>query len=183
MSEGGEGWLLRLQLLQLQPSLPPEGADAGAVGPDVDRIAGLGEGQTEAPEPPCDADVAAELQAPSRGPRGSYVDPVDVLGLDHGGNGPHLDPPSTLQHLLCSLDTLQWPWSGPAGTDVDGLGGGLECVAGGEHQEWESVIKRKRKGYQNLGGVDGCLGGQSCGCVLGEAGLWGYAPVPLSAPL
>lgn len=44
MSEGGEGQLLRR--LQPQPSLPPEGADAGAVGPDVDRIAGLGEGLT-----------------------------------------------------------------------------------------------------------------------------------------
>lgn len=69
MSEGGEGWLLRLQLLQPQPSLPPEGADAGAVGPDVDRIAGLDEGLPEVPKPPYDADVADELPAPSRGPR------------------------------------------------------------------------------------------------------------------
>lgn len=69
MLEGGEGRLLRLQLLQ-QPSLPPEDADAGAVGPNVDRIAGLSEGQTEVPRPPYDADdVAAEPQAPSRGPR------------------------------------------------------------------------------------------------------------------
>lgn len=70
MSEGGEGRLLRLQLLQLQPSLPPGYADAGAVGPNVDRIAGLSEGQTEVPRSPCDADdVAAEPQTPSRGPR------------------------------------------------------------------------------------------------------------------
>lgn len=68
MSEGGEGWLLRLQLLQPQPSLPPEGADAGAVGPNVDRIAGLGEGLSEVPKLLYDADVAAELPAPSRGP-------------------------------------------------------------------------------------------------------------------
>lgn len=61
MSEGGEGWLLR--------QLPPEDADAGADGPDVDRIAGLGEGLTEGPKPPYDADVAAEPPAPSRGPR------------------------------------------------------------------------------------------------------------------
>lgn len=69
MSEGGEGRLLRLQLLQLQPSLPPEGADAGAVGPDVDRIAGPGGGLIEVPKPPCDADAAAGPRAPSRGPR------------------------------------------------------------------------------------------------------------------
>lgn len=69
MSEGGEGWLLQLQLLQLQPSLPPEGADAGAVEPHVDRIAGPSEGLTGVTKPPCDADVAAEPQAPSRGPR------------------------------------------------------------------------------------------------------------------
>lgn len=72
MSEGGGGgggWLLRLQLLQPQPSPHPGGADAGAVGPDADRIAGLGEGPTEVPKPPYDADVAGELPAPSRGPR------------------------------------------------------------------------------------------------------------------
>lgn len=32
------------------------------------------------------------------------------------------------------------------------------------------MIKRRRKGYQNEGGVDGCWGGQSCGWALGEAG-------------
>lgn len=69
MLEGGEGRLLRLQLLQLQPSLPPEGADAGAVGPNVDRIAGPGGGPIEVPKPPCDGGAAAEPQAPSRGPR------------------------------------------------------------------------------------------------------------------
>lgn len=65
MLEGDEGWLLRLQLLQLQPSLPPECADAGAVWPDVDLIAGLDEGPTAVPKPPCAADAAAELRAPS----------------------------------------------------------------------------------------------------------------------
>lgn len=67
MLEGDEGWLLRLQLLQLQPSLPPVCADAGAVWPDVDQIAGLDEGPTEVPKPPCDADAAAEPRAPSMG--------------------------------------------------------------------------------------------------------------------
>lgn len=69
MSEGGEGWLLQLQLLQLQPSPPPVGADAGAVGPHVDRIAGPGEGLSGVTKPLCDADVDAELRAPSMGPR------------------------------------------------------------------------------------------------------------------
>ena len=69
MSEGGEGRLPRLQLLRLRPSQPPEGADAGAVEPDVGRIAGPGEGLTEVPKPPCGADVAAEPRAPSRGPK------------------------------------------------------------------------------------------------------------------
>lgn len=69
MLEGDEGWLQLLQLLQPPPSLPPEGADAGAAGPDVDLSAGRGEGQYEVPGPPCDADVAAALPAPSRGPR------------------------------------------------------------------------------------------------------------------
>lgn len=169
MSEGGEGRRLRRRLLQLRPSLPPEGADAGAVGPDADRIAGPGGGLIEVPKPPCDADAAAEPRAPSSGPKGSYVDPVGVLGLDHGGNGLLLDPLPTLQRLLCSPDTLQWPWSGPVGKGVGGEEGGLECVAAEEHQEWESVIK-KRRGCQNSGGVDGCWGGQSCGWVLEEAG-------------
>lgn len=58
-----------LQLLQLQPSQPPEDADAAAAGPNVDRTAGLDVGLTEVPKPLDDVDVAAELPAPSRGPR------------------------------------------------------------------------------------------------------------------
>lgn len=77
------------------------------------------------------------------------MDPVVVLGLDRGRNVLLLDPLSTLQHLLCSPDMLRWPWNGPAGKGVGGTEGGFECVAGGEHQEWESVIKMKRKGYQS----------------------------------
>lgn len=77
------------------------------------------------------------------------MDPVVVRGLDRGGNVLLLDPLPTPQYLLCSPDTLQWPWSGPAGKGVGVKEGGLECVTGGEHQEWESVIERKRKGYQN----------------------------------
>lgn len=50
-----------------------------------------------------------------------------VLGLDHGGNVLLLDPLPNLQHL-CSPDTLQWPWSGPAGKGVGGKDG-LEWVA------------------------------------------------------
>lgn len=96
------------------------------------------------------------------------MDHVVVLGLDHGRNVLLLDQLPTLQHRLCSPDMLQWPWNGPTGKGVGGTEDGLECVAGGEHQEWELVIKTK-KGYQNYGGVDGCSGGQSCGCVLGEA--------------
>lgn len=114
--EGGEGPLLRLQLLQLQPSLPPEGADAGAVVPDVDRIEALGEGP-EVPKPPCDADVADEPQSPSRGPKCNCVDPDVALVLNHGRNVLLLDPLPT-RHLLCSPDMLQWPWSGPAGKGV-----------------------------------------------------------------
>lgn len=48
-----------------------------------------------------------------------------VLGLDRGGNGLLLGPLPNPQHL-CSPDTLQWPWSGPAGK---GEKKGLEWVA------------------------------------------------------
>lgn len=63
-----------LQLLLLQPSLPPGDADAGTAVPVADQIEGLGEGLIEVPRPlfcgdDDDAVVAAELPAPSMGPR------------------------------------------------------------------------------------------------------------------
>lgn len=105
------------------------------------------------------------------------MDPVRALGLDRGGND-LVDLLPTLQGLLCSPGMLQ-VLSDPAGKGGEE---GLEWVVAGEHQAWESVIKRRRKGSQNLGGEDGCLGDQSCGCVLGEAERWEYAPAPLYAP-
>lgn len=77
------------------------------------------------------------------------MDPVVVLGLEHEGNVLLLDLQPTLLYLLCFLDMLQLPWSGPAEKGVGGTEGGLECVAGEEHQEWESEIKMRRKGCQN----------------------------------
>lgn len=75
------------------------------------------------------------------------MDPVVAPGQDLGENV--LLPQPTLQLLLCFPDMLQWPWSAPAGQGVGGKKGGLECVGGGEHRGWESVTKRKKRGYQN----------------------------------
>lgn len=89
------------------------------------------------------------------------MDPVKGLGLVHGGNV-LLDPLPTPPGPPDTFQISSVP-SGKGGKE------GCEWVLAGEHQEWESVIKSRRKASQNFGDVDGCLGDQSCGWVLGEA--------------
>lgn len=109
--------LLRLQ----RPFLPQKGADAGTAEPGDVQVAGLGDGLTEMLKPPYDADVAA----PSKGPKGSYVRPVMVLEVDRGENVHHQDRLPTLQDPLRPPDMLQWFLCVPAGTSA-GAKVGLE---------------------------------------------------------
>lgn len=128
MLEDDEVQPLLLQLLLLQPSLPPGDADAGAAVPDADQIEGLGEGLIEVPRPlfcgdDDDAAAAAELLAPSRGPRCSCGDLGMVLVRDHGENVQLPDPLSILQHPLHSPNMHQWLLIAPAEKDVGGKKG------------------------------------------------------------
>lgn len=72
--------------------------------------------------------------------------PVLVPGSGHGGNVLPLGPSPSQHLLLCSPGRPRWPESVPARRGADGEEG-LEC-ASAAHQGWESMIRRKRKGFQ-----------------------------------